>query len=224
MLNFQPVLADALGTLLTVAFIVITIIGWIINAVNAQAKPQAQNRGSRQATPRSERVQSEIDQFLRDQGSRRASQTATQTPSRAETPARSSGPRRAPARPQPAPQARRSSRAPAQSQQPAPQPERAPRRAVANETLGQAIGQHVREAMQDRVSAEVQQHLQHAVDASVSQHLGAIGAQPASAQPTSAALLRSLMTDLRSPEGFRKAFVMKEILDRPRSLRHEGNS
>ncbi|HVJ87771.1 MAG TPA: hypothetical protein VM452_19065, partial [Caulifigura sp.] len=63
------VLAANVETLIGVAFVVISLISGLLNYMNARAKPNGPNRGGggRPVRPRSERIQSEIEQFMREQ-------------------------------------------------------------------------------------------------------------------------------------------------------------
>lgn len=221
MMQPQPILADAVGQAITVAFVVISLIGWIINLVNAQAKPTAPNRGNKPGRPRSERVQSEIEQFMRDQAEKRKS--GEQQPERRPEPKRQPQ-RRTPAQPARS-QSARAQRAP-QRVAPAPEPKPsrpgesiAERKSVVSGDLGKGLRDHVRSTMQERVQAGTAQHLSHSVDQSVSQHLGAFSAQApkAAANPPVAASLAAsdILALLRTREGMKQAFILNEILQRP---------
>ena len=62
------VLAANLETLIGVAFVVISLISGLMNYLNSRAKPNGpNNRAGRPVRPRSERIQSEIEQFMREQ-------------------------------------------------------------------------------------------------------------------------------------------------------------
>jgi hypothetical protein len=217
MIQPQPILADAVGQAITVAFVVISLIGWIINLVNAQAKPTAPNRGNKPGRPRSERVQSEIEQFMRDQAEKRKGGEERPRPPEPK--------RQAPRRtaPQPARTQRQPQRV-APAPPPAPKPTRpgesiAERKSVGSGNLGKGLRDHVRATMQERVQSGASQHLTHSVDQSVSQHLGTFSGQATkveSAAPESKALDASdILALLRTREGMKQAFILNEILQRP---------
>jgi hypothetical protein len=218
MIQPQLVLADAVGQAITVAFVVISLIGWIINLVNAQAKPAAPNRGNKPARPRSERVQSEIEQFMRDQAERRKG--AEQQPQ-----ARPPEPKR-PAPRRTAPQPARAQRQP-QRVAPAPEPKPArpgesiaERKSIGSRDLGKGLREHVRTTMQERVQSGASQHLTHSIDQSVSQHLGTFSGQASKAEaaPHETRILAAgdILALLRTREGMRQAFILNEILQRPK--------
>ncbi|QDT54887.1 hypothetical protein Pan44_29260 [Caulifigura coniformis] len=225
------VLAANLETLIGVAFLVISLISWMTNYLNARAKPNAPNRGGRPVRPRSERIQSEIEQFMREQ--------VRQKDGDAPTAAR---PQPEPARPAPAktlPQRRPATprgpaaRKPAEplQRQPINQSSQSPasirpgddishRRSVATEGLGQGLRDHLKSAMVERVQSESQSHLRSGVAAEVTRHLGIFGAAtPPAGVQAGRAPEQSLIADLQSRDGMRRALIAQMILERPTARR-----
>ncbi|OAI57597.1 hypothetical protein AYO47_07885 [Planctomyces sp. SCGC AG-212-M04] len=241
-MHFTPVLAAGLETLVGVAFVVISLISWLTNYLNARAKPNGpNNRGAaRPQRPRSERIQSEIEQFMREQVKRQEGEApAAQRPkpqaqpeSRQPAPARQQPQRR----PQPAqrgPAPRPVARKPAeplqrqpinQSGQQAPTvrpgEEISHRKSITSEGLGRGVRDHLKTAMVERVQAEAQVYLGANVSTEVSRHLGtfAAGSQPGSG-PVAASPAQALAADLRSREGMRRALIAQTILEKPMALR-----
>lgn len=214
----NPMLAAIdVGTLVTTAVIVVTLIGWVINFVNAQAKPPAPNRGARPQRPRSERIQSEIEQFMREQAGKKSPAAETPKP-RAPEPVRPT--QRRPTRVQQTRQARPQTRPEPPPEAPLPKPGAsfADRKQIGSGGLGQSVREHVRSAMTERVQAETSQHLSHQVDELVKQHLGAFTAEtrPTPAVPqTIARSANEFLQLLKSLEGVRQAMILNEILQPP---------
>lgn len=226
--------ADVVGTAITVAFVVITFIGWIINLVNSQAKPPAPNRGNRPARPRSERVQAEIEQFMREQAKnlQRSDETAPRPAEARKVEPKKPAPRRT-AQPQnrpPKPVAK-SPRPPLRA--PAPPLETRPaqeprlprpgegiteRQSVGSKDLGQRVREHVHSTMQERVQSSASRYLTVGdVNSSVSQHLGTFSAERKQDSATSQLLAADRILELlRTREGVRQAFILNEILQRPK--------
>jgi len=229
------VLAANLETLIGVAFLVISLISWMTNYLNARAKPNAPNRGGRPVRPRSERIQSEIEQFMREQ----VRQKDGDAPPAA---------RPQPEPQRPVPQKMLPQRRPAQSRGPAPRPaarkpaeplQRQPinqssqssamvrpgddithRKSVATEGLGQALRDHLKSAMVERVQSESQSHLGSGVSAEVTRHLGTFGVTtPAPGVQAARAPEPSLIADLQSRDGMRRALIAQMILERPTARR-----
>jgi hypothetical protein len=205
---------NALGNLIYIVIGTITLIGYVMNFVNSrtQQKPP-QNRGNRPpARPRNEKIQSEIEQFMRDQANRRKQGTTGASPA---------PPRPEPAR-APAPQAKAVPRRVGKPQKPQPSQAAQPAsaRAGGSTQLGQSVREHVRSAMSERVQNQADKYLASNVDTLASHHLGHLkpGLGDAAAIPVTKAVALSpteILKDLRTAEGVRKAFILNEILQRP---------
>lgn len=210
-----------MGQFVVLAFIVIMLISWVINQVNAQnqRKPPPQRRGPQRGGPprRNRGIQDEIDNFLREAAGRRQPPRgggrvleADEIEIVEERPA----PRRpAPARP---------------TRQPKPGTGVAGRHLGGQERLGSSVRDHLRTHMEERVEEQAEGYLPHAVDQLVAQHLGAFSADSSGSSGRTAqsetrrrARIRAaaLRTAFRTPGGARNAVLMHEILSRPRSLR-----
>jgi hypothetical protein len=223
--------------LVAVAFLVISVIGWVINQAGGQ-KPQGPNAGAAaRPQPKRQQVQSEIDSFLAQAtGNRpargRADVVADDDIEVVEEPRRlSAAPeRRPPTRQQPKPAARpqqvsrpQSPRPQQPAQRPQPQPMRTPTTTVMPRptptALGQGVRQHVAVHMADQISQRVAQEVPHAIDAMVQQHLGKTSSSAITAKQES--LASSIGTELRNLELFRKAVILNEILSPPLSRRNK---
>ncbi len=233
------ILAAAPETLIGIAFVVISLISGLMNYLNSRAKPNApNNRGAgRPVRPRSERIQSEIEQFMREQvrrqeGDAPAAQRPQSQPEPRSAPPAKQLPQRRPSAPRgPAPRqaARKPEQLPRQpigqssQQSPAVRPgeEFSHRKSFSSEGLGQGLREHLKTAMVERVSAETQVHLGSGVSQEVTRHLGTFAAAtPLSiAAAPAATSAPGLVADLRSREGMRRALIAQMILERPASLR-----
>jgi hypothetical protein len=220
------VLAFDFKLVIFMAFIAISIISWIIKQVNENQRPQpAPRRPQAAPRPRNDRIQQEIDQFLKEAAQRRA------PPGRGDVldaddieivsaPARRPPPmRRAPPAPRPQRQPQAAPAAPRR-----PGEELAGRHLTASSGLGPQPAASSRQRMDERLAAQASQHLPHAVDHAVSQHLGVFAADTSSAagggsRSTGRIPAAALLQALRSPGGVQQAVMMQEILQRPRALR-----
>lgn len=215
-----PILALELGGFIAAAFVVISLIGWVINQINAHNHPAPPRRPARPPRPRNERIQEEIDQFIQEAGGRkRAPQVLSADEIEIVEPPRKQ--RRPPAA-RPAAAAPRERKAPAR---PRPGEGVATRRMAGPEQLGTDLRDHVRAYMDDRVAAQVQRDLANEVAVGVAEHLGSFtapqqGAVGLRAMPAAAPLrAATLLADLRDPDGVRKAIMINEVLQPPLSLR-----
>jgi hypothetical protein len=233
------VLAADFSTLIGVAFVVISLISGLLNYLNSRAKPNAPNNrpGGRPVRPRSERIQSEIEQFMREQVRRQEGEApAAQRPQPAAQPEPRPPVRQLPQRrpqtprgPAPRPVARKLPEQPQRqpigqsSQQPPtvrPGEEFSHRKSIASEGLGQALREHLKATMVERVQAETQVHLGSGVSAEVARHLGTFAAgAPIAAAPGATTTVQALASELRSREGMRRALIAQTILERPAALR-----
>jgi hypothetical protein len=233
------VLAANLETLIGVAFVVISLISGLMNYLNSKAKPNAPNNrgGARPVRPRSERIQSEIEQFMREQVRRQEGDAppAAERPQPKPEPrpapqAKQLPQRRAPAQrgPAPRPVARKTETSQRQAinqssqQSPTVRPgeEISHRKSITSEGLGQGVREHLKTAMVERVQAETQVHLGQGVSAEVSRHLGSFAAAtPPAGTPVVATPAQALVADVRSRDGMRRALIAQMILERPAALR-----
>lgn len=215
-----PLLADGIGTLISVVFLVIAFLSWIINLINGQNQaPKArgpQNRPQR-AGGGQDRLQNEIEVFLQEvQGRKRPQDKPRAAAPPVPEQVRERPPRRA--RPKrPAPQARRT------------QP--AARRQAKPETR-----QPDRKSVQEKVAKELEplaagldeRHLKSQIDGSVAEHLKHLESNltpslevlpEVVAEQASAGRIGEL---LRDPTGVRQAILLNEILSRPVGLRSKS--
>lgn len=216
-----------MGQFVLVAFIVISLISWVINQVNAQNRPPVQRRGAQRGGPqrRNRGVQEEIDDFLKEAAGRRRPAGEGRKPAAGRGRVLSADEieiveeRPAPRRPAPARAARQKPGAGVSSRQ-----------LSSGEQLGSTVRDHVRTHMDERVGAAAEDNLPNAVNQLVTEHLGAFGADAASstgrtAQSETRRRARqraaALRTAFRTPGGARNAVLMHEIMSRPRSLRSQ---
>ena len=221
----QPLLAFDLRFAIFLAFIVISIISWIMNQVKANQPPQAAPRKPPPAPrPRNDRIQQEIDTFLKEATGRRAPPQRVEVLDADDIEIVGS----------PAPARRPPQRKPTTAKRPAapPPPIAAPQRPGQNLagrqlTSSSPIAQP-RSRMDERVAAQSAQNLPHSVDQSVARHLGVFAAEASlstgSQAQSGTRIARhspavSLLAALRTPAGVQQAVMMQEILQKPRALR-----
>lgn len=203
---FAPVLADGFVTL--VIIIVITVLGWLIKLGEQKNRKTPPARAARPRQQRDERLQNEIDSFLREVGG------GKQPPRRnapeeipieiVEEPAR------------PVPQQTPRSFSELQGREREFQRE--------GEKFGTGVRQHLQAYMSDeRFRQQVEQDLGHHVDDSVAAHLGKFTGDDAQeaeeARRLANAPARRIFEMLHSPDGVRRAVLINEILSPPRGLR-----
>lgn len=221
-----PVLAADASTYITLIFVILGFLGWIMNLTsNKNAPPPAAPARPRQPLPRpqnrDERIQSEIDIFLQEVGGRKPKPRVQEiTEPLVEEPPRPT--RRL---------ADRAPKTPSESARtpPSPRPEPArqekrPERRVGSGDLGSTVREHVAQYIETaRIDQSVKQHLSHVVDRAVETHLGSLGqqeaAQLAAAVDVAAkapAGMHPVVGLLRDPNGLRNAVLVSEILGPPR--------
>jgi hypothetical protein len=227
-----PILAaNNFEGLIAVAFLVISVIGWVINQAGGQKNQGPKPGAAPRPQPKRQQVQSEIDSFLQQATGKRpargnADQVAEQDIELVEEAPRRvpvAPERRPPSRPQaqprpvaqtgrPAPQPRRTQPQPVRTPNPTPMP-----RATAT-ALGQGVRQHVAVHMADQISQRVAQEVPHAIDAMVQQHLGTSmsSRSPVQEQSSAAAFIG---IDLTNANAIRQAVILNEILSPPLSRR-----
>jgi cell division protein FtsN len=185
--------------LIFLAFVVITIVGWLVQFINSQNHPPPPNRRRKENDPASGKVRNEIEQFLEEarrsrQGLPPKDQPADSGIELVEPPRRPPGEqkgreevwreqtqgRRQPQQQQaakPVQQQRKQPRKQAKqvAQQPKPaQPKQAqPKQVSTLKSSGPGgVARHVQEQMSDRIGKGVAAHLPHSIDSNVQSHLG----------------------------------------------------
>jgi hypothetical protein len=227
LMTVQPIIAAFdIGQLITVAFVVISIIGGLVNAVKG---PQAQQKGQPPRPPRNKGLRDEIDTFLqeanRNKPQNRPAEERVLTVDEIELVDEPKRPER--------------KRPPKKKQRPAPKPAAAPQPAatttrtpLGSEPKQRSLGSDISHrpqptsSIQPRASAAPLPSSAASVTQSVSSHLGKfnagstlgqqLGAQTTSRRETPADTLRKM---LRDPQGARQALILTEILSKPKSLR-----
>lgn len=211
----SPVLADGIGTTISVVVLVIAFLSWIVNLINGQNQPpRARGPQNRPPRPGQDRLQNEIEVFLQEVQGRKKPDVDPQAA--APRPVREPPPR--PQRPKPP--ARRPQR---KSKPVAERPRR--RRPVPAER--KPIAKKSETKAKSAVGSLEDRHLESRIEGSVAQHLKPLESDIAPAvQPDPAAAsakVRRSATDiatlLRSPAGVRQAILLNEILSRPIGLR-----
>jgi cell division protein FtsN len=215
----QPILAADASTYITLIFVILGFLGWIMNLTSNKnapppARPRQPDAGGRPPN-RDERIQSEIDIFLQEVGGRK--------PKRPE-------PARERAVEQPAPPARRPvarrpvAEAPRTADPPRLEPPARPAHRVGSGELGTGVREHLaRQIELDRAELATKQPLSTVAERISQHHLGSLGqkeAAPAATVPeVAAATLQAalpLHRLLRDPNGLRNAVLISEILGPPR--------
>lgn len=242
----SPLLAVDVGGLIAIAFVIISFIGWLSNLVAGQQKPQRPANAPRPRRPQDKRIRDEIDAFLQEAaGQQKRPPPRPAPPRREEVLAVDEPPQRAPApRPQPPrrqpvrpPQPPRPAPEPAAAASPSPPPgatRRVPgqelaQRHIGPTAVGSEVQQHVRQHMAERVATIAQQDVRPTVPQSVFQHLGSVpgqqltgptqGAVSPSAVARDATPAAELIALIQRKKGLQQAFLLTEILQRPKSLR-----
>lgn len=195
-------------------FVLVAIIGWIVNLVSGKQKGgigPAPPKPRPPARPRDEKLQKEIDVFLDEVRPGAARQKSPQ-------------PQRSSERKTQQPAAKSSqkkSAAAASSEQPArrrpPGGDVSSRAAPVSKDLGTGVRSHVAEHLQSgKITQEVSQDLKDRVSESVTTHLGQFSGSSSSPtapeQPTAAQQIGQL---LRSPASVRQAMLINTILSPP---------
>jgi hypothetical protein len=218
-----PLLLADIENVIGVICVIVWIMAWLMKLLGTQKPktPPVANRPRPPARPRDERLQSEIDIFIQEVGSKKGlRRPPASTAPKPAVPARSAAggqrmrkpPAQVTAPPKPAPQRIR------------PGQEISSRQVVQPEKdLGNAVQQHLRQHMAERVARETSVFLKDKVDASVANHLGtsstaaAPGAPPAPpASGTAAGVQAARYSELfRNSAGLRQAMVVNLILSPP---------
>ena len=221
-----------------VIFLIIAFIGWILNLVSGKNRPRrpagagrADDPPVRPLMPRDNRLQNEIDVFLREAQSkgRNPDDEPVEVVEIEEVEELGESPRRLTPRPQRQAELQRAeAQARAQSARGSHQPGAniANRKDPGSDNLGSGIRQRVLQPMQEgRVVSNAQHHIGHSVDQSVSEHLGQFSADQriingaAKSKGDLPAVADSISNLFRDASGIRQAIILNEILTRPSSRR-----
>lgn len=221
---FAFLLADIEG-FFGIVFMLIAIVGWVINLVNQNAGQDAKNQ-QRRRPPRPQgqrspgKMQREIDQFLKQSGKAGGAEQLDDVEIIA-PPARRRPPKRRRTREEILAE-QRGETIPATPRPAGKQPARQPsRKSTARKTFQPPKASSIAE--------QVEKDLPHAIDQSVAEHLHQFTADSPTAtgqqgilsttlnRPSKAPVLRRLLT---SRDSVRDAIILNEILSRPKSLRN----
>jgi hypothetical protein len=223
----DPILAAA--GWISVVFLVVMLLGAIMNFINKQNK-QAPARGRRRQPPRrggDDQLQSEIDSFLQEVGGGRPRERVDEVAIEI-VPDEERSLRR---RQRPRPQSR-----PAQQPSAPVEPEQLSERhltsSIRTRTIGRGLREHVAEYMaDDHIDERVEQDMDHSVGsdwATHGEHVAtgagdvefapppAGGTSPYGAAPVTT---HEIVNLLRNPATIRQAILVSEILSRPKSQR-----
>lgn len=226
----HPLAAGGVDVFFTILFAVISIGAAIVNAINSKKEPPRKVAGGR---PKDQKVRQEIDEFLQQQGGRKSRpvevspddiELVEETPRRRPNPVvrptktpKSSQKQAAP------PRTKASPPAPQPAQRASALPTKVSKRGDApqgSQTLGSEIRDHVSSAMAERVVAQAERdlpHLSSSVDQKVREDLGVFSVSGKSDTVSSGS--SPLMSMLQNPKTARQAFLMSEIMGRPKALR-----
>ena len=216
--------APDISTWITLIFVILGFLGWIMNLAGSKNPPPPARSGRAPGAPprpqprnRDERIQSEIDIFLQEVGAKK--RPSEPKPVEADEPTRT----RAPLRREPFARTTAEAEAPVAPVLPAAEPER---QRLAPSQLGSAVREHVSQHLQGaRLEQHVKQQLETVVERAVEHHIGArdrtdrqsaFGKDDSERAPTPE---HSMIQTLRSPAGMRQAMILSEILGPPPSLR-----
>lgn len=226
----HAVFAAGGGDIITIVFILIGIVSWILNAL--KEKSQANERAARPPVRRPQKkrddsLQNEIDIFIQEVTGKQDDQRPqpSQTPrqpqqprpvAKVERPPLATRERRprpvAPQPPTPAPQKTSHTR---------PGEEISSRKGPGSRDLGADLTRHVEQRMKPHLIREEEKRLGHNVDASVAAHLG-ISSSPTTSVSTpspASAMITDVRRMLANPTSAAQAILLNEILSPPRSKR-----
>ncbi|RLS54610.1 MAG: hypothetical protein DWH91_11295 [Planctomycetota bacterium] len=233
-------LAVDFGTIVTLFFVAISVIGAVLNASNSNKDKN--NKGGNRPRPRDSSVRREIEEFLEQQGGRKPKAEKPMILSEddleiVDEPVRRSvkpkavpsGQPRQTKRPAAQPSARATKPpAPARPKTLTPSsPLPASSRSVGHQDLGDGLRKHVQSAMSERVAAQAQKDLPHlatagqqaaaVTDRQLQANLDAFKVTGKSDPSNSQA--SPLLKMLRNPGSVRNAVLLAEIMTPPRALR-----
>lgn len=221
----DPVFAFGVDNVVWVIFLVVTILGWLINLVARKQKPPPPVRGQqprRPAPPRDERLSSEIEIFLEQVTGKKRAKPAP----------RASAPRTSQQR---RPQRKSSQEAPRQAKRRSDEqrrrereqrkPKTADRTLDDSEKLGSGVRSNLAEHMEEgRVAQEVEQHVAHDVNQGVRERLGVfdVDASTDDSARSSSETVKQVVRMLRNPVTVRQAILISEILSPPKGSRRRS--
>jgi hypothetical protein len=206
------VLADQIGQYITLAVLVLTFLSWFVKLLKGDGGAAAQAAPPR---PREKELRTEIEVFLQE--------LTKPEPPKPAAPARPPAPPRKPAPPlktkaEKPRKARLGDAPPKKTERQRPGSTLAQQHLPSGQ-LGQGVRAHVSEYMtSDRVTAEAQQHVGHRIEQAVEYDLGVSAAM--TNPPRMPVVKHPLVALLSEPGGARQAFVLNEVLQKPRALRH----
>lgn len=197
----QPVFADA-GAVVGLLVLIFTVVGWLVNLANSQQNPPAKQKQGPRPRPQRDRVQNEIDIFLKEvRGEAPAEPDIVIESLPPETTRRRSRPTppTPPTRPEPLPEAQRSRMS--------------------------RVGSHVESHVGESLSTH---HLESHFGATEPQPMPSpdpramgevIAMQPEGSSAKTAPL--PMIGMLKNRQGIRQAILVNEILSKPKALRDE---
>jgi len=212
---FLPLLAADVGNYIGLAILVITVLGWIVNAIkgnDADGKPLPQRNKPKRD------LRSELEVFLEELQQPQKPQEPAPQPERPIAPQKQQAQRQANPRQQShKPRPPKAPKPQPTASKPAPKPQKSKNLAAKS---GQSLRDHVSSFVSDnRVSAEDQQRMAHRVDQAVQQDLSGGTVAPVEPAEVRRTTPHPFLVMLARPEGMRQAILMNEILQRPKSLR-----
>ncbi len=202
------ILAVDIGAIIAVAFLIISFIGWIMNLITGNQPKQPQRRRQPQRRQRAE----ELDTFLEDAGAGKRQPQQNRMPHQAEDDLVLEIVSEDEIETREREAARQRSREKARQKQMRRQRQAEKRREAARSSLE---NRHVvaSEQLGQGVSSR---HVDHAVDESVDLHLGSFSlSDNDEGEESPRHDTHPIAAMLQSPEGFRQAILLNEILTRP---------
>lgn len=211
-------------------FVILALAGWIYNLVSGQnpARPPVVQKPRQPPRPRDDRLQDEIDIFIKEVSPGRSQPSPQRPPASRKPPA----PKRPPA-PADASAGRNKPRTPAKplvaqatppaQKRPSPGSEIANRSAPGSRDLGNAIRQQVAGQLPPRkIEREVAEDLKDRIAPVVTEHLGKFIASPppgpTAGSQTSLVEAARIAELMKHPETIKQAILINAILSPPRSL------
>uniref|UniRef100_A0A7C2PFX2 Uncharacterized protein n=1 Tax=Schlesneria paludicola TaxID=360056 RepID=A0A7C2PFX2_9PLAN len=205
-LPLPPLLLADIGEWIGLAILLLTVLGWIVNAIKGNAPD-----GKPAARPGRRDLRTELEVFLEElQGNKPAPQP--------EPPRKPARPPQPVAKNPPPPKPRPDKKPPPRRVQPSTTAAAEPGQVS---PIGSGVREHVAAYMApDRVAAHAQQHVgERRIDKAVEQDLGGGTVAPVAPAEQPRGKPHPLLAALAQPSGMRQAILMQEILQKPRALR-----